>query len=320
MCDNNKEVPVICTYYGIPEKASNGIEYNRIFNDGYLPNKDEGCHSVKTHYGYRFGDKQIFIYDFDTNKETLAFDFKLDTGKSFTTVNGMEWLIMEAKDTLVNVSFCGQGDGVYKRLLKVKSKDGLYSDQWLEDFGSFSNHFMITNMDDIKYSHTLWMEYGIGEYLARDINVDPFFAHDSGWMDGTYDDAEHDHAYATCTYRDGKVTFENVQWCFEHRDYCCYYRIDDSIYKLYCWELEPHVDSSPSSLRKDVTTFDGLPTPSNGKYVIYIDNKEYTTGITNTKSNLPANDNVYDLLGRKLSSYPSNCIYIHNGEKILIVR
>ena len=38
----------------------------------------------------------------------------------------------------------------------------------------------------MKYSHTLWMEYDFGEYIAREINADPIYGHDSGWMDGHY--------------------------------------------------------------------------------------------------------------------------------------
>lgn len=95
-----------------------------------------------------------------------------------------------------------------KRLLKVSTVDGELTDQWLEDFGSFTNHFMIKSMADIKYSQTLWMEYENGEYLAREINADPLFAHDSGWMDSSHLNSELNE-YIKCTYENGCVVFED---------------------------------------------------------------------------------------------------------------
>ena len=176
-------------------------------------------------------DRKLYIYDFENQEETLSLDFNLSKGERFTTFNGMEWVVESVGDTLVNMSHCGIGECVTKKLLKVKTLDGTRSDQWLEDFGSLSNHFMISSMEGVEISQTLWVEYDFGEYIAREINADPFFAHDSGWLDGAYGDSESGQ-YAKCTYENGRVAFESVQWWYEHRDYTCFYRDGDNIYKL----------------------------------------------------------------------------------------
>ena len=89
--------------------------------------------------------------------------------------------------------------------------------------------------------------------------------------------------YTKCTYENGRVAIENVQWWYEHRDYTCFYRDGDNIYKLYGWEMEPHVDSGTSVLRKDDIALDGLPTPASGCYTIHVDNNEWTTLMPGTE-------------------------------------
>ncbi len=308
--------PTIIKYHSRFETAANGIEYHRIYDDSYLFTH-EPYNPIKLQYGYRMADRKIFIYDFDTNEERLAFDFTLSPGDRFTTYNGMEWNVDDAKDTLVNISFCGKGDCVSKRLLKVSTVDGKQTDQWLEDFGSFTNHFMIKSMADIKYSQTLWMEYASGEYLAREINADPLFGHDSGWMDGHYKPGEQADEYARCTYDNGRVVFENVQWWWAHREYTCYYRVDDDIYRVYAEEMAPYVDGGEEELRQDIVSFAGLPVPQSGKYTIHIGNDEYTSGINQVNAPVPTENTMYDLQGRKLMSKPAKGLYIQQRKKIL---
>ena len=167
-----KEKPTIMEYHSVIETAENGIEYHRIFDDGYRF-RNETYNPIKLQYGYRWADKQMYIYDYNNHKESLAFDFNLTSGDHFTSFNGLEWEIETVKDTLVNMSFQGKGDSVTKKLLTVKTLDGTLSDQWLEDFGSLSGHFMISSMEDVECSQTLWVEYAMGEYLAREISTGP---------------------------------------------------------------------------------------------------------------------------------------------------
>lgn len=313
--EKGQEIPTIVEYHSLPEKADNGKEYYRIFDDG-SPVGDEAYYPVKLQYGYRWDDKKMFVYDFDKQEETLAFDFNLSKGDYFKTINDMEWKVESVKDTLVNISFCGKGESVSKRLLTVRTLDDLLTDQWLEDFGSFTNHFMINSIEGVECSHTLWMEYGMGEYLAREISTDPIYTHDSGWLDGTF--VASVMPYTVCTYNNGQLTIEDVQWWYEHRDYSCYYRVGDEIYRVHRWELEPHVDLGNSALRRDVITFNGLPTPSSGKYTVYIDDNEYTTSIGNFIADSQYSDHTYDLLGREIGSRAAKGIYIKKGKKVYV--
>ena len=280
--ERGNEKPAVMEYHSVAETAGNGIEYYRIYDDGYIF-RHEAYNPVKLQYGYRWADNSLYVYDFENRKETLAFDFSLSEGDHFTTFNGMEWTVESVRDTLVNMSFCGWGECVTKKLLTVKTADGTRSDQWLEDFGSLANRFMIGSMENVEISQTLWVEYDMGEYIAREISADPFFAHDSGWMDGTYDDGPTSAPHTKCTYENGRVTIESVQWWYEHRDYTCFYRDGDNIHKLYGWLMEPHVDSGTSALRKDDIALNGLPAPASGSYTIHVDGNEWTTVMPGTE-------------------------------------
>ena len=318
------EEPTIMQYHSEVETAENGIEYHRIIDDSSIFRHDKLYNPVQLQYGYRWVDKQLHIYDFEKQKETVAFDFNLSPGDHFTTFNGIEWTVEAAKDTLVNTSFCCQGEAVSKRLLTVKSSDGLLTDQWLEDFGSFTDIFMMNDLENIVCSQSLWMEYDYGEYLAREISAVPLFAHDTGWLDGSYDDPPVNEGYTNCYIEHGNVVFEDVQFWYAHRSYSLYYRNEDDIYNVYTWELEPLVDGGDLALIRDVVTFKGLPTPASGQYTIHIGNHEYIASsvddiVTNTidiVTNTQHEDHFYDLQGRRLDSKPTQGFYIRNGEKI----
>lgn len=313
--EKGQDRPVVLEYHGERETASSGIEYLRIYDDSYRFRK-EPYNPIKSKYGYRMDNKKIYIYDFnldnivaDVLKESLAFDFTLSAGEKFTTINGVEWVVESVKDTLVNVSVKGKGDAISKKLLNVRSADGKYTDKWLEDFGSFSNHFMIRSMENIAYSQTLFMEYGYGEYLAREFSDDPLFGHDTGWMEIEPNAEVCSH---TETYSDGSLAVEDVRHEYEHRMYRCFYREGDFIRTLCSWELKPHVDYDDRFLSKDVFVFHGLPEPAN-RYEIEL-YAVLPTGINSASSeNMRAA--MYDLQGRRLNSHPTKGLYLCDGKK-----
>ena len=315
--ERGSETPTLLQFHSDVETAENGIKYYRIIDDSSIFHYGEPYNPVKLQYGYRWTDKQLYIYDFDSQQETLAFDFSLSPGDHFMTFNGIEWTIEAATDTLVNISYLGEGEPVSKRLLTVKTSDGLLTDQWLEDFGSFTDIFMMNDLENIVCSQSLWMEYAYGEYLAREIYADPLYAHDTGWLDAVYDDSENENNYTHCYIEDGNVIFENILLCYEHRDFSLYYRDGDDIYHVYTWEFEPHIDGGDLALRRDVVTFMGLPTPASGKYTIHIGDNEYTTSsVIEIVTNTQPEDHYYDLQGRRLDSKPTHGFYIRNGKKI----
>lgn len=312
--EKGEDKPTIMEYHSAAETVENGIEYYRIFDDSYRF-RNEAYNPVKLQYGYRWADNQMFVYDFESKKEILAFDFNLAVGDHFTTFNGVEWIVEVVKDTLVNISFQGKGESVAKKLMTVRTLDGTLHDQWLQDFGSFTNHFMISSMKNVESSQTLWMEYSMGEYLAREITTDPIYAHDSGWMDGTYDASVMPHT--VCTYHDnGQLKIEDVQLWYDHRHYICFYRDGDNIQEVYRWEMEPHIDSGNLALRRDVIPFDGLPKPESGKYTVHLGDNVYTTSISSIRSNSQISGYTYDLQGRRFGSNAAHGIYIKEGKKV----
>lgn len=295
-------------------EAENGMKYYRITDLNFF-NQEAGRYTdIQSKYGYRFADKKIYIYDFDSKTETVAFDFNLSVGNHFTTFNGMQWEVEAVKDTLVNVSECGLGECVSRRLLKVKALDGIITDQWLEDFGSFANHFMIRNMENVDFSHTLWMDYGDGEYLARQIWADPFYAHDSGWMNAHHDGTV-DNVFARCYYDNGNVVYENIQWAWEHREYTCFYRKGNDIYRVDSEELSPMVDEGESALRKDSFSFVGLPVSESGNYTLHVGDDAYSTGVGRLVVSDKHAHGIFDMQGRPLPSKPTNGVYIMDGKK-----
>ena len=315
--EKGQEEPTLLLYTSPVETAENGLEYHRIVDENWII-RNESYNPIKQQYGYRTADKKIFIYDFETKKETLAFDFNISEGEHFTTFNGMEWEVVAVNDTTIDTTIPNHtmtGSVSSKKLLTVKTLDSKLSDQWLEDFGSFANHLMIRSLENVEYSQTLWMEYDMGEYVAREINADPFFTHDTGWM--ISDDGFHEGAYTKCNFENGNVVFEDVSlYPWEHRAYSVFYRKGDDIYRISMLEFEPHWEGN-SALRKDVTTFKGLPAPVSGKYTVHLGNNSYTTGITGVSKDSQQKNNSYDLQGRAVNS-PTNGIYINNGRKAIV--
>lgn len=315
--ENGQEKPIIVEYHSLNEKGTNGVDYMRIYDDGFLF-RHEPYNPVKTHYGYRMNDKKIFIYDYNKDEERLAFDFELSAGDTFTTYNGMEWKIEEVKDTFIHISPIETCDMEQYKLLKVRSVDGKWADQWLENFGSFTNHFMIKSMDEMKLSQTLWMEYGYGEYIAREFSADPLFVHDTGRMMPVYNESEvcsHEE-----TYSDSTLIIEDVSFTYYQRDYICFYREGDIISTLYSWEFEPHVENTGiHHLYKDVMVFRGLPKPTDSYQIEYY--SELPTTEPNSINNVSTETEqsaLYDLQGRKLFSKPTSGIYIQQGRKIFV--
>jgi hypothetical protein len=93
--EKGQEQPAILMYTSPVETAENGLEYHRITYRNRQDSNGENVYTtVKLQYGYRMADKKIFIYDFETKKETLAFDFNIPEGEHFTTFNGMEWEVV----------------------------------------------------------------------------------------------------------------------------------------------------------------------------------------------------------------------------------
>ncbi len=313
---NGDERPTLLLYSAVGDTTVNGNVYLRIEDDSYLPGQ-EADYPIRLPYGYRLADKKIYIYDFEHHKETVGFDFTLSVGDHFTTCNGMQWEVVDAKDTLVDISTRGIGGNISKRLLSVRTLDGKTTDQWLEDFGSFTNHLMIKSLDNVKISHMLWMMYGTGEFLALEISADPFYAHVSKWIDNDedLDDGKVSDTFSAFSYGNGTLSLINKRVAYGHRFYSCFYRDGDDIYRVSSEEME-HPASCPLSLKIDTFNLTGVPVPASGAYTLHVDNGTYSTGIRPAiVSPKHTRHHIYDLQGRPLSGKPTWGVYIEDGKK-----
>ena len=311
--EDGKDWPSVAEYHGWLEKGANGVDYLRIHDYKSMGNYNP----IKLRYGYRMSDKKIFVYDYDTDEERVAFDFTLSAGDHFRTYNGIEWEVDIATDTLVNISYKGEGESSTKRLLKVHSVDSCYSDQWLEDFGSFANHFMIQPMIPSGQMQTLWMEYELGCNLVRILSSDPFYTHDSGYPDYGTERGNEQESYSSI-YSDGILRVEEVGWCSPNRVYSLYYRIDDELYRVYRWYISPATGAAINLWHHSISYFYGLPEPQSGKYTIHNrmdDRPNSIANPTNDTSNNLTESSIYDMQGRKLVSKPAKGIYIQQRKK-----
>lgn len=319
--EDGKNMPSFTEFHCLPEKGANDIYYHRIYDESSRLGQ-EYYNPVKLQYGYRMENKRIFVYDFEKDEERLAFDFTLSVGNRFSTYNGMEWEVEAVMDTLVNLSYMGKGESCTKRLLKVRSVDGKYSDQWLEDFGSFSNHFMILPMNETLQTQTLWMEYEEGQYLTREISLDPLFTHDSGAPRD--ESGAFNGLFVNCTYKDGTLVVEDERYRSPNREYTCFYRVGDDIYCAYVWNLNPATEAAYVVWYRDIAYYYGLPDPPSGKYTMHFNMNERPTDkvtkiadVIGVVSNHLTKSPLYDLTGRPVAA-PAKGIYIQNGRKVIL--
>ena len=329
--DEEGNLPQYIEVHCQAERGANGIDYYRMYYWTFAGIRSyRPAHLNMLQYGYRLAEKRIFIYDYETGEERLAFDFTLAAGDRFRTYNGLEWEVEATMDTLVNISFLGRGEPTMKRLLKVRSADGRYSDQWLEDFGSFTNHFMILPLPESGQTHTLWMEYDYGHYLLHEFSSDPIYTFDSG-KPSEDKETEYDKTpfYVNFTYNNGALKVEYSGWHSPNRQYTCFYRVGDDFYGSCFWDLNRKTDLAYAVWHDYVAYFTGVPAAESGQYGWHPWG-EVPAGITApsapasqysappywtlapSKISNPQSSIIYDLQGRRLSAPPAKGLYIQD--------
>ena len=314
--DGEKE-PEVIEYFGENEKGTNGLEYLRIFrrnSDGKRYRYNE-----KLSYGLRWSDKNIYIYDFNRNEERLAFDFSLSAGNCFTTYNGVEWIVESVKDTLVNISFMGEGALSKKKLLNVCSLDGCFRDKWLEEYGSLSNHMMIFPLNEKRKYKMLWIAHKVGHNLIKTLASDPFYTLDTGYSED-YDLYSGKEIF-TCSYENGRLNVD-FECRTSNRLYYLLYRKNDDFHVVYSHELSPATDCDEGGV-KGSFVLTGVPAPQCGKYTMHMTSaggsQNDATEIRDWKngmSGMPEKVSVYDAQGRKQAISNKGGINIIGGQKV----
>ena len=145
--------------YGIP----NGV-YDPVVFD---------TKSVPLSLAYRFDDTKMYVYNFDTQEEYVAYDFSLQPGERFTTPDGICWKIVSREGKVFETTWDGMTD--YKKehiVLAVQSEDGKIVDEWVEYIGSLNYPIQNWGRTDIKRSRTAFFNY---DHDAFKLLAFPFF-------------------------------------------------------------------------------------------------------------------------------------------------
>jgi len=308
-------------------------EYNAP--NGYTYFYDNSCFTNRDFdefqkYGFRIADKKIYVYDIEKEKEHVAYDYNIQPGESFTTMDGREWLVVDKQDTIFEV-FYDDVKLFSDKFVKIKvclASDRSVTDEWLENLGSL--HYGIFNLhgDDIECSH---VKYVIGffkddeengnnlAYATFDFAEDPIYGGYYGWVA----DAEYipekglveGSTECKAEFRDGRLYVEFIiNNDYNKNVYYTAYRNGNELKILYD-VLPPDVDGD--IVRTNIKlTFDGLPTGDLNLNIF-----GYDVGNVTSISSIKAQDEkrggaIYDLTGRRVKS-PEKGIYIQDGKKKL---
>lgn len=130
-------------------KAPNGTFYYRWWNSEvrfdipngiYEPIDDDFCNPrdrKPLDWGYRFDDEKMYVYNFKTEEESVAYDFMLQPSEQFTTPDGICWEVVSRRTEVFESQFDYQTD--YKNehiVLDVQFLDGTMTDEWVQYIGS----------------------------------------------------------------------------------------------------------------------------------------------------------------------------------------
>lgn len=297
------------------EQAPDGNTYNRIVLDthGSAENRYE-----TTKYGFVENDGKVYVYDFDTAKKHVAIDYNLQSGDTFTSINGEKWQVEVSSDTLIcDYNHTGVIYEKRHKMLKVINTDDGREDTWLEGLGSMSNHLMTEKPRTGIHSEMLWIYNEEQYYIARELSADPLFGHDTGWLSGTYSNDKEDEVFTTVTYQNNVLTITDSRLWYPSRHYTYYYRAGDNIYAKAVWEFLPHIDAAQDMVLCDTFSIHGIPAPASGAYTVHLTGGTATTGIYRTYNEYKTTDHpIFDINGHLLPTKPQNGIYIQNGRKI----
>ena len=130
------------TYWSYCTKASNDKSYFRWFDEviDFHSNEPFSYNPKPLPYGYRYDNEKMYVYNFLTDEESVAYDFTLQPGEQFTTPDGISWEVAERRKEL----FESMWDPEYHApdfrnelvVLSLKSMDGTMTDEWVQYVGS----------------------------------------------------------------------------------------------------------------------------------------------------------------------------------------
>lgn len=310
-------------------EAPNGIYYYRWWDLGQsflTPGYDSNNAAFWTQqfilldYGYRFDEGKMYVYNFKTEKETVAYDFTLQPGEQFTTLDGISWEVVSRKMGVLESTFDYSTD--YKNehvVLGVQSVDGTLTDEWVEYIGSLHYPIQHLGRTDIFCSHTAFFNFLpdalklvyfnfseapiYGQYVV--MNPDP----------NANTNPTKDYSF-TADEASLNVTINHYTWFTRHY---CYTFCNDNTFDIHSIELGPMLDGGGDGISSFDLTFPSVP--SDDGYTVIYNGETLTTSINSVQLDTADNSQIvnlqivkyHDLTGRRLAAPPAKGMYIENG-------
>ena len=307
-------------------KAPNDVYYYRWWSDEqlfgwgggsiYTPVCEERfCDPLD--FGYRFDDEKMYVYNFKTEKESVACDFTLQPGEQFTTPDGVCWKVVSRRKVAFESSFDYHTD--YKNehvVLSVQSLDGTMSDEWVQYIGSLHYPMQYWGRTDIKRIHTAFFNFSSeSEKLVYfNFSEDPIYGQYVEVDPGPNANTELTRDYVITAGCDSLNIAINY-YTFFTRHYCYTYR-NGNTFDIHSWELGPLRDGDNPGVPSFGLTFPGAPL--NDNYTIVYNGETLSTSV-NALRESSITSLEYDLSGRRLTTPPTRRgIYVNGGRKVFI--
>ena len=261
-------------------------------------------------YGYRHADDKIYVYNFETDTESIAYDFTLQPGDEWTTPDGISWKVVGRRTELFESKFDYVLD--YRNehtVLSVQSADGEMTDEWVEYIGAIYHPLQAWGWSDVKYVHTAFFNFDEsgGLLVCFPFSEDPVYGH---YVDVAPDPDAHETITRDFEITAGSdsltVTLSHYPWFT--RDYCYTYRDGDTFY-INSFEIGPVRDGNdpPKSFGLSFPASISVNNPA-----IFLNGEQLTTSIQAPEAP-SAYTPAFDLTGRRLAAPPRRGLYIEDG-------
>jgi len=311
-------------------KAPNGNYYYRWRNDNVIfsypkgilnPVDDDFCNPKDREpldYGYRYDDGKMYVYNFKTEEESVAYDFTLEPGEQMMTPDGTTWEVVSRRTEVFESLFANQTD--YKNehvVLSVRSSDGKLTDEWVEYIGSMHYPMQYWGRTDVQVTRTAFFNFTDAEdkLVYFPFSEDPIYGHYIEVDPSPYAVFGGDWGSKNCSVSaDGdSLTITINRYHFFTRYYCYTYRHDNT-FDIHSFELGPLLDDGDSGSPSLNFSFPSLPSADH--YNVVFNGETYSTSIdTPRESNHPPLPDIYDIQGRKMPDGVPIGILIKDGKK-----
>lgn len=291
---------------GYEEEAPNGQRYFFCY-EGIMFDM-----SKPLGIGYRFADHKMYVYDKTSGTETVVYDFNLQPGDNFTTMDNTQWKVTGREERRF-VTGEKEYDAVHT-VLQVESADGTLKDEWIENVGAVRRPIQLLQAGDMPKAHVAYFRFSWEiPYLALDFGDDPLYGCFAGSQElgPEHNDKEY---ISSVTMAGDTVQIDLQARSYGLMQYFYGYRKGND-FNIKCHELGPQCDCGLMLLSFHLE-FPHVPSDKLN-YSVTVDGDRLTTGISTAPHAAPRTKQMTDIQGRPISKKPANGVYISNGQKYL---